>query len=149
MWTLIYNKGGGNREESIYIHKIVRAPCHPWRTKWKFLGVCSFFHVFISCVVMYILRQLHEGSRRSRCLVCLAKMSQQVWNWISFNSYLSRWDRDKSINFKGSTCQILQCTPLNLALTCLPGLDGLWRLLGYLFSRNSDPRWWSNTFMHP
>lgn len=45
------------------------------------------------------------------------------------------------INFKGSTCQILQCTPLNLALTCLPGLDGLWRLLSYLFSRNSDPRW--------
>jgi hypothetical protein len=67
--------------------------------------------------------EIREGSRRSRCLgpVCLS--CQNVSTGLNLTDFVnSRCDRDKSMDFRGSTCQmktpvtILVCTPPKLAI---------------------------------
>ena len=79
------------------------------------------------CIWRKLLHEIREGSRRSRCLGPVEtfwqdKQTGLKLTWHRFRyTLLSRWDRDNSMDFRGSTCQILK-TPVTI----------YWLLLTYL-----------------
>ena len=109
-------------EDSIlYPQDCVSAMSASIKDKWNSFGVCSLFHPFL-----YLARRCTFGG--SWCMksekevedhdvlvpfVCLAKMSQRVWIWLSSILLTRDATATRSMDFRGSTCQMLK-TPVTL-----------------------------------